>query len=179
MEDPSDFGEFQRVATAYKKQKIKKKGERKMPHFKGGLGEEWWKQVQEHLGYTDREMERLRKHPKWSKVIPAMGDPKVRNATMVIEVVKSHGCAEGMRVGDKLYFNGCAVLDPKRSSPWCAYALAYTSNYANLCHNLLLKGLDPNGMLFDHFVCMDCNSWQARGIGQIVMKCSVIDERKK
>lgn len=145
-----------------------------MGHFKEGPPEEFWKGIQQHMGYTDEEMEHHRKDPKWMKVLPLMASPKMRNSTMVFEVVKSYGCAEGMKVGDKLYFTGCALLDPKRSSPWCAYALSYATVFANLCHNMILQGIGPNEMYADHFSCMDCGT--EHGLGQVIVKVYVLQE---
>ena len=150
-----------------------------MGHFEEAPSEEFWNGLQQHMGYTDEEMEQHRKDPKWMKVLPLMASPKMRNSTMVFEVVKSHGCAEGMKVGDKLYFTGCANLDPKRSSPWCAYALSHATTFANLCHNMILQGIDPNDMYADHFACMDCGSEHGLGLGQIVVKVYVLDESEK
>jgi len=125
-----------------------------MGHFKEGPSEAFWKGLQQHMGYTDEEMEQHRKDPKWMKVLPLMASPKMRNSTMVFEVVKSHGCAEGMKVGD-------------------------ATTFANLCHNMILQGIDPNDMYADHFACMDCGSEHGLGLGQIVVKVYVLDESEK
>lgn len=148
-----------------------------MGHFEEGPPEEFWKGLQQHLGYSDEEMERFKKDPKKTRTAPLMASPEIRNSTLVFEVVKSHGCAEGMKVGDKLYFNGIALMDPKRSSPWCAYALSHITSFANLCHNMLLQGIDPNEMYTSYSSCLDCGS--EYGWGQVVMKAYVVDESEK
>jgi uncharacterized repeat protein (TIGR04076 family) len=146
-----------------------------MAHFKeDGVQDELWKGIQKHMGYSDKELEHIRKHPKFSKVLPIMPTPAIQSKTMVVEVVKSHGCAEGQKVGDKLYFTGCSNLDPQRSSRWCAYNMSHITNFANLCHNMLLQGLDPNEMYSNHFSCMDCGS--EFGLGHVICKVTVIDE---
>ncbi len=148
-----------------------------MGHFKEGPPEEFWKGFQQHMGYTDEEMKRFKKDAKKVKTAPKMASPRMRNSTMVIEVVEAHGCAEGMKVGDKLYFTGIANLDPARSSRWCAYALSHITNFANLYHNMILQGLDPNEACSQYSACMDCGT--DRGWGGITMKAYVIDEGKK
>jgi uncharacterized repeat protein (TIGR04076 family) len=148
-----------------------------MSHFKQETPADFWKGFQQHMGYSDAEMLDFKNDPKKIKNAPKMADPRIRNSTLVFEVVKSHGCAEGMKVGDKLYFNGVALLDAKRSSNWCAYALAYAVTKAEVCHNLLLQGIDPNQMYGDYFSCYDCGS--ELGWGQIVIKAYVINEDKK
>jgi len=146
-------------------------------HFKAGPPEEFWKGFQQHMGYSDAEMEQFKKDPKKIRTAPLMVSPKMRNSTMVIEVVESHGCAEGMKVGDKLYFTGIAHLDSKRSSDWCAYALSQATTFAYCCHNMILQDIDPNEMYSQYFACFDCGS--KYGWGHVVMKAYVIDESKK
>lgn len=148
-----------------------------MGHFKEAPPEEFWKGFKEHMGYTDEELEHFMKDPKKVNIAPLMASPKMRNSTMVIEVVDSHGCAEGVKVGDKLYFTGIANLDTQRSSRWCAYALSHITIFANLFHNMILKGLNPNEVYSQYFSCYDCGS--DKGWGQVVMKAYVIDESKK
>ena len=79
-----------------------------------------------------------------------------------------------MKVGDRLYFQGCGLLDPKRSSPWCAHAFHGVSGWSNICHNLILHGIDPNDMYGDHFSCLDCGT--KYGWGLVIMKAYVIKE---
>ena len=94
-----------------------------------------------------------------------------------MEVVDAQSCPEGMKPGDKLYFTGMSMLDPTRSSRWCAYALTYAITLAFACHNLALQGLDPDGLYGNHFSCWDCGT--KYGWGSIVMKAYVIDETTK
>ena len=148
----------------------------KSGHFEaGGPPEEFWKGIQQHMGYSDEELEHIKKY-KFAKILPIMPSPTIQGKTMVIEVVQSHGCAEGMKPGDKLYFIGCSNLDPTRSSRWCAYNMSHICNFTNLCHNMLLQGLDPNEMYTNHFSCMDCGS--TLGLGLVISKVTVIDESK-
>jgi uncharacterized repeat protein (TIGR04076 family) len=135
------------------------------------------KVLQQHMGYTEEELEHVLENPKFVHTFQTMPTPEVRNSTLVLEVVKSHGCSEGMKVGDKLYFTGLALLDPKRSSPWCAYALSHATTLTFSCHNLILQGIDPNeGMYSNHCNCYDCGS--EFGLGQVVMKAYVIKENE-
>ena len=138
----------------------------------GGL-DEFWKGLQKHMGYSDEELAAVRNHPKKGKNLPLMSRV-IQNKTLVIEVVESHGCAQGMKVGDCLYFTECGRLDPKRCSPWCSHAIDSVMGISNMCHTLLLNGLDPNDMYYDHFSCSDCGP--KYGWGQVVMKAHVIDE---
>ncbi len=145
-----------------------------MGHFKAEPPEGFWKGLQEHMGYTDEELEIFKQCPKRGKWAPYMASPEIQNSTLVIEVVESHGCGNGMKVGDRLYFQGCGLLDPKRSSPWCAHAFHGVSGFSNICHNLILHGIDPNDMYADHFSCLDCGT--KYGWGLVIMKAYVIKE---
>jgi uncharacterized repeat protein (TIGR04076 family) len=136
--------------------------------------DDFWKNLQIHWGVSDEELEMAKADPKRSKFAPMMDSPKMRHSTMIIEVVESYGCSEGMEVGDKLYFTGVAKLDPTRSSPWCAHALDSCSRHAHVSQDLILHGVDPNDRYWDHFSCGDCGckfSW-----GNIKMKAYVIEE---
>lgn len=146
-----------------------------MAHFRAAdVPEELWKGLQQHLGYSDEEMERFKNDPKKARTALFMPRPEMRNATLVFEVVKSHGCAEGMKVGDKLYFTGCGLLNVKRSSPWCAFALSHISTFALIAQNMMLQGIDPNEMYTPYSSCLDCGS--DLGWGQVSIKAYVIKE---
>lgn len=132
------------------------------------------KAFQEHMGYTDEQLAHVMSQPKFMKTLSIMPTPEVRNKTLVLEVVESHGCSEGMKVGDKLYFTGMALLDTKRSSNWCGYALSNITAIVFSCHNLILNGVDPNLMYSNHTVCFDAGC--KYGLGQVVIKATVIEE---
>ena len=71
------------------------------------ISEDTWKLVQKHLGYTDEEMRIFRADPRngdaLSKTIPML------DKTIVAEVLESHGCDSGHKVGDKIYFDGRGI----------------------------------------------------------------------
>jgi hypothetical protein len=134
----------------------------------------FWKGFQEHMGYTDEEIANFRSDPKRARLPEIMTSPKMRNSTMIVEVVESLGCAEGMQPGDKLYFTGLARLDPSRSSPWCAHALIPAVLHANECQTLVVNGIDPNEMYWPYQGCEDCGS--KHSWGRLVMKTYVIEE---
>ena len=95
--------------------------------------EEAWKFIQQHLGYTDEELELFRSNPKNTDIVSKA--PDLMNKTIVAEVVTSHGCNSQHQVGDKFYFDGAGnlltKLNPKRI---CIHALSalsgpiYTAN---------------------------------------------------
>ena len=148
-----------------------------MSHFKGAdVPEEFLKLIQQHLGYSDQEMGRFKDNPNLVKMAMFFASPEVRSKTLVFEVVKSHGCSEGMKVGDKLYFKGCGLLDVQRSSPWCAFALSHISTFAYTAQNLILQGVDPNKVYSAYSSCLDCGS--EFGVGQVAIKAYIIEDNQ-
>lgn len=135
--------------------------------------EEMWRGFQEHNGYTDEEVAVIRADPKRRHFVPRMADPDLQDWTMVIEVVESNACSNGMKVGDKLYFKmGGGMLDMERSCAhgWCGHAFNGISGYTHVLHNLLHAGVeDPNTLVYGPcYPCMD--SGTKNGWGQVVMK---------
>lgn len=134
-----------------------------------------WGAFQKHLGYTDEELATFKADPKRSAAAKKMFSPEVLKKDLVVEVVESHGCSAGMKPGDKLVFTALAILDPSRNkSPWCAHAMGAIPGIANMVQDRFAAGLDPNGMIYDHFNCSDVGPMR-NGWGQIVMKAYVVD----
>ena len=88
--------------------------------------EDMWKFIQQHLGYSDDEMNLFRSNPKNVDIISKA--PALMNKTIIAEVVSSHGCNSQHRVGDRFYFDGAGNLltkmSPKRI---CIHALSALS----------------------------------------------------
>lgn len=131
-----------------------------------------WNKFQKHLGYTDEEMEVFKKDTKKFNAAMRLFSSDIAKLDLIVEVVESHGCTAGMKIGDRLVFKALGVLDPSRScSGWCAQALGEIPGFANMAQDRFISGLDPNGMYIDHFSCMDAGP--RCGWGQVVMKVSV------
>jgi uncharacterized repeat protein (TIGR04076 family) len=146
-------------------------------HFTADSAEAFdWKEFQKHMGFSDEETEQWKNHPKKGIYVSRMCTPSIQKSTLIIEVVESHGCANGMKVGDRLYFEGCGLLDTKRSSRWCGHALGMCMPFSNIAHNLIMHGKDPNAMIYNTFPCGDSGS--KYGWGQVKMKAYVVDESK-
>ena len=138
-----------------------------------------WEVFQKHLGYTDEELATFKTDPKRSAAAMRMFSPEILKKDLVVEVVESHGCSAGMKPGDKLVFTALAIMDPKRSTaPWCAHAMGAIPGIANMVQDRFASGLDPNGMIYDHFTCGDTGPMR-HGWGQIVMKAYVVDRAEK
>ncbi len=132
-----------------------------------------WDKMQQYFGYSDTEMEALRYDPRRGPATEKLFSPEIAKLFLVIRVVASHGCTAGMRVGDKLVFRALGVLMPEKSSPWCAQAMGEIGGFGNMAQDRFVSGLDPNGMIFNHFSCMDAGP--KCGWGQVVIKAEVMD----
>ncbi len=141
------------------------------------LDERIWKAVQERLGYNDGEMKKFRENPRNEDVLSKTA--VMLNKTIVAEIIESHGCDSGHKVGDKIYFDGRGVslltkLGPSRI---CIFALHSIALAMPALAELLYAGIDLNEMRFKRFGCPDvgikCGGW-----GHIVMEISVEDRDK-
>ena len=141
------------------------------------LDEKTWKGVQQHLGYNDEEMKQFRENPRNEDVLSKTD--VMLNKTIVVEIIESHGCDSGHKVGDKIYFDGRGVslltkLGPSRV---CIFALHSIALGMPAMAELLYAGIDPNEMRFKRFGCPDvgikCGGW-----GHIVMELRVEDRNK-
>jgi uncharacterized repeat protein (TIGR04076 family) len=70
-----------------------------------------WQKLQEYLGYTDEELAIFRSYPKHVKSVEST--PELTKNKTVIEVIESHNCGAGYKVGDKFVVgaDACLVLD--------------------------------------------------------------------
>ncbi|MFX1409678.1 MAG: hypothetical protein ACFFA6_04965 [Promethearchaeota archaeon] len=133
--------------------------------------------IQNHLDYTDEEMKIFLENPKNIKILAKA--PKIMNKTIVIEVMKSHGCNSQHKVGDKFYFDGMGnlltKLSPKRI---CISALSAVEKLIYASTALIYAGADPNEMEFNRVGCSDVGL-QCGGWGNIVMEIRVEDRKKE
>jgi len=137
------------------------------------VDEEVWKALQQHLGYTDDELELFRSNPKTVDIFSKT--PALMKKTIIAEVVDSHGCASRHLVGDKLYFDGAGNLltkmNPKRI---CIHALSALSGPIYVANELFYAGVDPNQMRLNRVSCFDVGV-RCGGFGQIVLEIKVED----
>jgi len=141
------------------------------------VDESVWSAFQKHVGYTDEEMKEFRENQRNEDVLSK--GPALMNKTIVVEVVKSHGCNSQHKEGDKFYFDGAGnlitKLCPKRI---CIYALSSVATAIFASNELFYAGVDPNEMRFKRAGCFDvgvrCGGW-----GHIVMEIRVEDRKRE
>jgi len=131
------------------------------------MNEELLNFMQQHLGYTDEEMESFRSNPKNLEILSKV--PALMQKTIVSEVVASHGCNSQHQVGEKFYFDGVGNLLSKLN----AYALFGPLYVAN---ELFYAGVDPNDMRLNRVGCFDvgvrCGGW-----GRIALEVRMEDRK--
>ena len=136
-----------------------------------------WKLMQEHLGYTDKEMKLFRRNPRNKDILSRAA--ALMNTTIVAEVVASSGCNSHHRIGDKFYFDGAGnlitSLSPKRI---CIYALAAVAPLVFTSNELVYAGVDPNEMRFKRTGCFDVGV-QCGGWGHIVLELRVEERQNR
>ena len=135
-----------------------------------------WKAVQEHLGYSDGEMEMFRKNPGNGKILSRLGE--IGNKTIVFEVIESKACNSGHKAGDRFYFDFAGnLLTKKNPAKVCVYAIQAMLPAIFAANELFYAGADPNGMVFRAAGCFDvgvkCGGW-----GRIVVRFSLEDRKK-
>ena len=125
-----------------------------MPHFVSGQPFDW-KRFQKHMGLSDEELKAWMDNPAKSALTQKFCSPEAQRKWMIVEVVKSHACANELKPGDRLYFQGMGNLDPERSSHWCGHNLSYIPVLQDACHNMVTQGKDPDELYPNYFSCPD------------------------
>lgn len=139
------------------------------------MDEAIWKFMQQHLGYSDEELEIFRSNSKNADIISKA--PGLMQKTIVAKVIASNGCNSQHKVGDRFFFDGSGnlitKLSPKRI---CVHALSALSGPIYVANELFYAGVDPNEMRLNRVGCFDvgvrCGGW-----GHIALEVSVEDRK--
>lgn len=121
-----------------------------------------WDALGRSLGYSAEELQAFRSHP--NNVYVAENAWRLDQWWIVAEVVASHGCAAGHRVGDKIYFSASGTLETAKSPTCiCLHALPGLASAVAVIQERIIAGLDPSPSLFKHVGCIDvgvqCGGW--------------------
>ena len=151
-----------------------------MAHYRSDnmTREEFLPMFQKHMQYTDEQMEIFQKEPKRTDSFIKFGSEEMQKWTLVVEVKKSHGCANGQKVGDRMFFRqGCGILDTEISDPFCAFCLSSKIIMViNTVQNLILAGVSPHNFYNKAITCYD-SGVENEGWGLVVMEAFVIDDK--
>jgi uncharacterized repeat protein (TIGR04076 family) len=127
-----------------------------------------WKKFQEMQGYTDEDIAKYRSNKRYVK---AMEDaPKFMTHNIIVEVIESHNCNAGHKVGDKFVLTGNGYLIADESPKYmCIHALGAFMPYIYAMWERFYEDLDPNGLLFDIVHCPDTGCKKG-GWGELLMR---------
>ncbi|MBN1303652.1 MAG: TIGR04076 family protein [Anaerolineales bacterium] len=137
------------------------------------IDERLWRIMQKHLGYSDEEAKQFRENPRNAEVLTKGKD--LANKLIVLEVVHSHGCNSGYKVGDKFFFDGAGnLLTEKCPKKVCGYSLNSALMMVFAANEMLYAGVDPNEMRFKRSSCFDVG-FECGGWGRVVLDMHVED----
>lgn len=123
------------------------------------------------LGYSDEEFAEWKAEPRNLRLVEKM--PEFAKYRVVVEVLKSHGCVMGHRVGDKFYFSANGALLCHDGPPHiCAGALAPLMTHAWRVVDKIGAGLDPTKFTFNRVRCIDVGLDNG-GWGELLMEVRV------
>lgn len=133
--------------------------------------ERLWKRFQAHMGYTDAEMEIFRSDPLKVKMVTET--PEFVKSRIVAEVIESHGCHAGHKVGQKFVMDGNGQLITRECpEKMCLFALSALESPVNAIYERFISHSDPKNermaVVQCHDVGLDKGGW-----GKILMKVSV------
>lgn len=128
--------------------------------------EKRWRKFQEILGYTDKELEICRSHPK--KVRALEEGAKFVSHHMIIDVVEAHNCAMGYKVGDRFVVDGGGALITDQCPPrLCVAAIAAFKTLQDRMWQAFYDG--KSEVLHDTVHCPDVGIREG-GWGMITMR---------
>jgi len=127
-----------------------------------------WDRVQQALGYSDAQMEEVKRSPNLMKIFKA--GRRIVKARIIAEVVHSEGCSHGLQPGDRYVFTGHGRLLLEEScDKICIEAMAPLALPRRVVHDRIVEGVDPNGLAFTHIRCYD-TGLTGGGMGQVLWK---------
>ena len=134
------------------------------------------KAIKRHFGYSENDLDLFWENPRNQDVLSKA--EILRNKTIILEIIDSHGCTSKHREGDKFYFDGAGnLLTDQCPKKICFLALNAATPMIYTVSELLYAGVDPNEMRFRRAGCPDvglnCGGW-----GKVVMELTVVDEQE-
>lgn len=135
------------------------------------MPEEVWRNIQELTNYSNKELEIFKNQPRTKKIVRRFAH--LREASVIFEVTKSHGCVVGHKPGDYYLFSNGGPMDTKSSSPkLCPFLMPPMTRMMWIVQERVWEGLDPLplyavGQCDD--VGLDCKGW-----GRVVIEARIV-----
>jgi uncharacterized repeat protein (TIGR04076 family) len=135
---------------------------------------EIWQAMQLHLGYSDEELETFKNDPRNQKIMARV--PDLMSKTVIFEVVQSHGCNVGHKMGDQFPFAAVGyMLAHKGPKKVCPYLVSAMARLLWVIQERIYEGLDPRPV-FHRGHCedvgIDCGGW-----GRVVIEAKIVDRQ--
>ena len=128
------------------------------------------RQIQEGMGYTDKEFEIVMSDPQRKKVLEA--GPTMVRRKIVAEVIECKNCA-AHKAGAKYTIRGNGVLLAREcDNNMCISLLAALSPACHAVSDRLAQGEDPKGKFVSYVHCPDTGV-SCGGFGEAVAKVTV------
>ena len=130
--------------------------------------EEILKRFQEHMGYTDEEMDIFVSDPQRLKMVTET--PDFIKSRLVAEVIESHGCAAHHKVGDKFVMTpGGELITGECPKRICISAVSAINGVLPAVYERLISGSDPDFKRTNNVQCGDIGLDKG-GFGKILME---------
>jgi uncharacterized repeat protein (TIGR04076 family) len=133
--------------------------------------ERLWQRFQQHMGYTDAEMQLFRSDAVKVKMVTET--PEFVKSRIVAEVIESQGCHARHTVGQRFVMDGNGQLITRECPPkMCIFALAALESPVNQIYERFIAHSDPNHERTITVQCSDIGLDKG-GWGKILMKVKV------
>ncbi len=133
--------------------------------------EELWKRFQAHMNYSDEELALFRSDPAKVKMVTETGD--FVKCKIIAEVVESHGCHAGHKVGDRIVMDGNGqLLTRECPAKVCIFAAAVLEAPVSVIYERFISNSDPKHERSDVVQCKDIGL-ENGGWGKVLMRVSV------
>jgi len=134
-----------------------------------------WEGFQRWMGFDDAELAAWQADPQKMGATAHMFSNGITDKWLCFEVVKSHGCGNGHRVGDRLWWRACGHLVTELSDGWCGHNMSYVGLMQDATHNLIMQGKTGNELYPDHFSCVDTTC--KYGWGYVETKVFLVEDK--
>ena len=131
-----------------------------------------WRAMQQHLGYSDEELEVFKGDPRNQNIMARAAD--LLGKTVIFEVVESHGCNIEHKVGDRFLFAAEGfMLAHKGPKKVCPYLMPAMARLMWVIQERIYEGLDPRPFFYRAHcedVGIGCGGW-----GQVTIEAKIVD----
>jgi len=131
-----------------------------------------FKAVQERLGYTDEELEIFKTRSFSHKILRTRTIQDLLRTNVIFEVVESHACNIGHKVGDKFFFNAEGyMLAHKCPEKICPFIMPVMTRMMWLVQERLYEGVDPRPTFY--FGDCDDVGLKCGGMGKVRLETKI------